>query len=403
MRRAGARVAAGRRPLAQPRAKFVEQRLKAGRQLEALNDVPSAGDRKPLREGGLARESLDRIGQTGHVVRLDQQPGLLVNDQIGNSYQPRRNGRQAAGHRFHQHHREAVHIVVRCPDARQAVHVPAVHEFGNALLLDRLAGDRHESLQAQPANLVRQLRQQRSAARDPAFEGDAAIGQNAAGVDQVAKALLLDQSARRADSHHVAASGARRGHGEVARVNPAVRNDQLLGPCALRKKKLAMKGRDAHDEFRATNLVTQRAAIAEQIGGVSGEAERGATQPGAVHADGPAGVNPLRMDVAHTRSFQAPGPVAGHEKVGQPGHACVPVLALSEQRVAQCAPEAAPKDQRRDTRGTNQAKHRDGIEHVRRRRVGTTIPENRNGSARVKENHAAGFTALLVILLNPGT
>lgn len=43
-----------------------------------------------------------------------------------------------------------------------------------------------------------------------------------------------------------------------------------------------------------------------------------------------------------------------------------------------------------------------GWTDVRRRRVGTTIPENRNGSARVKENHAAGFTALLVILLNPG-
>jgi hypothetical protein len=68
-----------------------------------------------------------------------------------------------------------------------------VHEVDDAFLLQGLAGD-GDDCRGSVAHLRAQFGFQFAAAADHAFEAFAAVGKDAAGLDQVGEALLLDQA-----------------------------------------------------------------------------------------------------------------------------------------------------------------------------------------------------------------
>ena len=73
---------------------------------------------------------------------------LVVDDEIGNADESCRYGGKAAGHRLHEHLGKPVDIVVRGPDARQAIDIAGIHECGDVFLLESLTGERDDLVES---------------------------------------------------------------------------------------------------------------------------------------------------------------------------------------------------------------------------------------------------------------
>src|SRR5439155_5759614 len=100
-------------------------------------------------------------------------------------------------------------VAILGPDAGEAINVPGVHESGDVLLLDFLAGQFDAIRQFQLVNLLLERLLEWAAAGDDAFEVDSAIGEDFAGGDEVFESFFRDEPARGEDAN-VFVGGAQR-------------------------------------------------------------------------------------------------------------------------------------------------------------------------------------------------
>jgi len=232
---------------------------------------------------------LDRPGELGRAPRGHQPPP-------GGLDHLRQPDRVAADHRdLHRqglldHHRHRVAVAVGGDHAGHRQQVGMLEQLANAGRPDG-AGEAHPAADPKFGRAALELLAQRPVADDRQLHG-LALGEQARGLDQVAKALLLDQAS---DREHRASLGERAVTAKPLRVDP---HHDHLDPSARRGDKPAqVAGRvlaRGDGEGRGTELSSEAPRRAEDVVAVRDDADRhpgegadaqgvGGREPGEVH------------------------------------------------------------------------------------------------------------------------
>lgn len=148
-----------------------------------------------------------------------------------------------------------------------------VHELRDLLLLKRLPGDLDASLEASLNHLDFQRLAEGATPGDDAIDVDSPRAQAAHGLDEERESLLLHEAARAKDAGALPGAPLPR-RGEVTDVDSTIGDATLLVSGTEVLEEVAVEGGDADNEVRAPDLVFERYAVAEEIRGMPGEAER---------------------------------------------------------------------------------------------------------------------------------
>jgi len=186
---------------------------------------PGTSPARPL-GGGEAQDPVDGLGQRAGVAGWGERPPRVAHHLRQPNLVARYHG-HLHGQRLLDHDRHGVAVPVRCHDARRHEQVGLLEERAHVILRPR-PGPLHDPFQPQALRVVTEVGPERPLAYDHQPIEAVPPPQQRRRVEQVAKALLLDQPAHR-------------DHGPPARVGGATEealavhahHDPLYAHCVL--------------------------------------------------------------------------------------------------------------------------------------------------------------------------
>ncbi|EAU68021.1 hypothetical protein STIAU_0835 [Stigmatella aurantiaca DW4/3-1] len=248
-------------------------------QIEVLQHPPASIAAQPLGHVAIAEQPQEGARQRPGILLGDQQPCLLVEDQLWNGRDAGRHDGRFARQRLHERHGNALHLPRGGHHAGLDDHVRAGQQ-GRDLVATPAAQELDLRLDPGLLHLGFELPPQRTISDQLTPEARSCLLELAAGLDEVGVALVVPQARHAQDDRHVSAARARAGTEDVL-IHPTAHHDDLPGGFLAVElhQHVPVELRDGHREGGRRELLVEHRPVDEQVMRMAGEAEAQARQP----------------------------------------------------------------------------------------------------------------------------